>query len=153
MTNRGHRYDGASYHLDCNATTSYLTLAYADYIIMTVEAMQVAVRYLIFSAIMFILTIGVIAWYETAYRDQDSLTQTVTSILQWFGTVVAGQVILIVMWEVGMVLASLYKQKRYEEGRQEARKEEAMKWRAWLDRKTQAEQQGMPFDEPAPDGQ
>jgi hypothetical protein len=56
-----------------------------------------------------------------------------------------------------MVLASLYKQKRYEEVRQEeareARKEEAMKWRAWLDRKTQAEQQGMPFDEPAPDGQ
>jgi hypothetical protein len=102
---------------------------------------------------MFILTIGVIAWYETAYRDQDSLTQTVTSILQWFGTVVAGQVILIVMWEVGMVLASLYKQKRYEEVRQEARKEEARKWRAWLDRKTQAEQQGMPFDEPAPDGQ
>jgi hypothetical protein len=86
---------------------------------------------------MFILTIGVIAWYETAYRDQDSLTQTVTSILQWFGTVVAGQVILIVMWEVGMVLASLYKQKRYEEGlqqgRQEAREEEAMKWRAWLE--------------------
>jgi hypothetical protein len=106
---------------------------------------------------MFMLTIGVIAWYETAYRDQDSLTQTVTSILQWFGTVVAGQVILIVMWEVGMVLASLYKQKRYEEGlqqgRQEAREEEAMKWRAWLDRKTQAEQQGLPFDEPAPDGQ
>jgi hypothetical protein len=100
---------------------------------------------------MFMLTIGVIAWYETAYRDQDSLTQTVTSILQWFGTVVAGQVILIVMWEVGMVLASLYKQKRYEEGlqqgRQEAREEEAMKWRAWLDRKTQAEQQGMPFDD------
>jgi hypothetical protein len=53
------------------------------------------------------------------------------------------------MWEVGMVLASLYKQKRYEE----ARKEEARKWRAWLDRKTQAEQQGLPFDEPAPDGQ
>jgi hypothetical protein len=57
------------------------------------------------------------------------------------------------MWEVGMVLASLYKQKRYEEVRQEARKEEARKWRAWLDRKTQAEQQGLPFDEPAPDGQ
>jgi hypothetical protein len=92
---------------------------------------------------MFMLTIGVIAWYETAYRDQDSLTQTVTSILQWFGTVVAGQVILIVMWEVSMVLASLYKQKRYEEVRQE----EARKWRAWLDRKTQAEQQGMPFDD------
>jgi hypothetical protein len=57
------------------------------------------------------------------------------------------------MWEVGMVLASLYKQKRYEEGLQQGRQEEAMKWRAWLERKTQAEQQGMPFDELAPDGQ
>ena len=73
---------------------------------------------------MFLLAVGVIIGYETGYQDKDSLSETVTSIFQWLGGVVAGQVMLIVIWEgFIMVMAERLKKRYREEGREEGRKE------------------------------
>ena len=37
------------------------------------------------------------------------------------------------------------------EGRAEGRDEERVQWRQWLERRNDAEAQGLPFDEPPPD--
>ena len=39
------------------------------------------------------------------------------------------------------------------EGRSEGRNEANQAWRAWLERKTDAESRGLPFDEPQPDSE
>ncbi len=41
-------------------------------------------------------------------------------------------------------------EKRREEGRAEGREEANRRWAAWLQRKTEAENKGLPFDEPPP---
>ncbi len=85
--------------------------------------MQFVDKYLGFSAIVFILSIGLIVWYETDYITHDTKVETVISILQWFGTVVAGQVIFIVIWEGVMVLAARLREKRIQEALERGRKE------------------------------
>ena len=54
-----------------------------------------------------------------------------------------------------MVLAARYRKRRDEEVRQEARlearKERDQVWRAWLERKADAEARGLTFNEPPPD--
>ena len=85
--------------------------------------MQFVDKYSGFSAIVFILSIGLIVWYETDYITHDTKVETVISILQWFGTVVAGQVIFIVIWEGIMVLAARLREKRIREALERGRKE------------------------------
>jgi len=52
---------------------------------------------------------------------------------------------------INMVLGALMKRKARLEGRAEGRAETNQAWREWLQRKTEAERNGEPFDEPAPD--
>ncbi len=100
---------------------------------------------------MFIVVIGLAIGYETAYRNQDSFIQTVVAVLQWLGTIVAGQVIFIVIWEGAiMVMAERLKQRYREEGRQEGRAEIIKRVQAWDERRKAAEARGEPFDEPIP---
>jgi hypothetical protein len=48
-----------------------------------------------------------------------------------------------------MVLAARYRKRRDEE----ARRERDQRWRAWLERKADAEARGLTFNEPPPDEQ
>ena len=55
--------------------------------------------------------------------------------------------------EVGnMVLGALMKRKARTEGHAQGRAESDKAWREWLRRKEEAEANGLPFNEPAPDG-
>ena len=49
-----------------------------------------------------------------------------------------------------MVFAERYKARRYEEGREEGRKERDAQWEAWLKRRDVALANNQPFDEPPP---
>ena len=50
---------------------------------------------------------------------------------------------------INMVLGALIKERARQEGRDESNRA----WREWLRRKTEAERNGEPFDEPSPDEQ
>ena len=50
-----------------------------------------------------------------------------------------------------MFLAERYKQRRYNEGKAEGKKEERVRWLEWYNRRMEAEADGKPFDEPPPD--
>ena len=49
-----------------------------------------------------------------------------------------------------MVFAELYRQRRFQEGRQEGIKEERRAWEAWNERRMQAEANCETFDEAPP---
>ncbi len=48
------------------------------------------------------------------------------------------------------MLAERYLRRRFQEGKQEGRKEKSEEFRAWNERRLQAESRGEKFDEPPP---
>ena len=109
------------------------------------------------------------AWYEIDYRDQDSLVETIVSIIRWTGSALALTILTLGSVEVVMVLAARYRARRYEEARQEglkqgreagreegreegreAGRELNAQWTEWLKRRDEARANNQPFDEPSP---
>lgn len=55
-----------------------------------------------------------------------------------------------IMEGIPMVLAELRKRFYRDQGREAGRKERDRLWEAWLERREEAEREGLPFDEPPP---
>jgi hypothetical protein len=81
------------------------------------------IGYIFASVALVLIFIGVAAWYETSYKDGDSLSDTVAAVLQWVSPAVALTVTILGVEEIIMVLAARYRKRRDEEVRQEARLE------------------------------
>ena len=107
------------------------------------------IGYIFASVALVLIFIGVAAWYETSYKDGDSLSDTVAAVLQWVSPAVALTVIILGIGEIIMVLAARYRKRRDDEVRWERDQE----WMAWLERKAHAETRGLPFNEPPPNEQ
>ncbi len=96
--------------------------------------------------------------YETVYNVQQAPLETATAILQWVGPAIGLTILILATWEVILVLAQRYKERRNreereagrKEGREEGRKEERARWEAWLKRRDEAIRNNLPFDEPNP---
>ena len=111
-------------------------------------------RYVIASVAMVVLFTCVAAWYETDYREADSLSETVAAIFQWLSPAIALTITILAVWEVFMVLADRLRAKRYEEGRQEGlregRQDANAEWEQWIRERDNALRNNLPFNTPSP---
>jgi hypothetical protein len=121
-----------------------------------------------------LLGTGLLSWYETTQRAEDSAVETVLAIISGMAEVgVAAAVATIVTTEViqnVMVTGEYLRQKLVEplkekqraegrakgraeglaEGLEKGREAERAAWEAWNRRRMDAESKGEPFDEPPP---
>jgi hypothetical protein len=121
-----------------------------------------------------LLGTGLLSWYETAQRAEDSAVETVLAIISGMAEVgVAAAVATVVTTEVTqnvMVTGEYLRQKLVEplkekqraegrakgraeglaEGLEKGREAERAAWEVWNRRRMDAESKGEPFDEPSP---
>lgn len=108
------------------------------------------IRYLVASVSLvwtFMITATV---YETVYNVQQAPLEIATAILQWVGPAIGLTITILATWEVFLVFAQRYRERRDREAREEGRKEERARWEAWLKRHDEAIRNNLPFDEPNP---
>ena len=106
--------------------------------------------YLTLSVILVLFFICLAAWYEIDYRDTDSPLETAAAIIQWISAAIALTITILATWEVVMIFAERYRARRFEEGREKGRKESNAEWKAWLQRREEAQANNQPFNEPNP---
>jgi DNA integrity scanning protein DisA with diadenylate cyclase activity len=80
------------------------------------------VRYLVASAILVWVVLGLLALYEIYLIDDDSGLETLLAVIQWAGSSVAVTVIIIATSEV-IMLAARINRKRFNEGLEKGREE------------------------------
>ena len=109
-----------------------------------------------------LLGTGLLSWYETTQRAEDSAVETVLAIISGMAEVgVAAAVATVVTTEVTqnvMVTGEYLRQKLVKplkerqraEGRKEGRAENHAAWEEWNRRRMAAESEGEPFDEAPP---
>ena len=88
--------------------------------------------------------------YETVYNVQQAPLETATAIVHWVGPAIGLTITILATWEVILVFAQRYRERRDREAREEGRKEERARWEAWLKRRDEAIRNNLPFDEPSP---
>ena len=106
--------------------------------------------YLTLSVILVLFFICLAAWYEIDYRYTDSPLETAAAIIQWISAAIALTITILATWEVVMIFAERYRARRFEEGREKGRKESNAEWKAWLQRREEAQANNQPFNEPNP---
>ncbi len=94
-------------------------------------------------------------WYEVVYQTKDNTLGIMLAIGKGMSPlviVVAAETVVLV--EGYAMLAEKYLKRRYAEGRAEGcvegRVEKQALWKAWNNRRLEAEARGEPFDEPTP---
>ena len=88
--------------------------------------------------------------YETVYNVQQAPLETATAIVHWVGPAIGLTITILATWEVILVFAQRYRERRDREAREEGRKEERARWEAWLKRRDEAIRNNLPFGEPSP---
>ena len=106
--------------------------------------------YLFVSVVVVLCLTGVIAWYEVAYRVEDTLPETILAIGRGFSTAIAVTLTAVATWEVAAMFAEKYRARRFKEGREAGREETHKAWEAWYERLKTALDRNEPFDEPPP---
>ncbi len=105
------------------------------------------VRYLVIFLVQFLPLTGLRIYYELRADPEDALTALFDVIEGLAPIIVLVTATTVLLEEGGEVLAERYTQRRYNEGRADER----ALWRAWNERRMEAEADGRPFDEPPPD--
>ena len=77
-------------------------------------------RYLVVSVILANCLILLVIFYETLYKTGDSWSETILGIGQGIGSSVAVSIAVVSTWEVVLLPSERYRQKRYNEGKNEA---------------------------------
>ncbi len=127
---------------------------------------QWQVAYFGLFSIQILVGIGYVAWHEIAGRAGESVYEIFTAIIAQTGSIgIASAAIAIALTEVMqyiMVTADWLRQKLIvplkekqreegrEQGRRDGRTEANARWRAWNERRMEAEARGELFDEPIP---
>ena len=106
--------------------------------------------YLIASVILVYILTGLGIWYEIAYGESETVGQHLVSFGQAAGSAISTTLIILGTFEVIMVFAERYRRRRFNEGREEGRKERDAEWSAWMQRREDARRNNLPFDEPSP---
>jgi hypothetical protein len=91
------------------------------------------VRYLVASAILVWVVLGLLALYEIYLIDDDSGLETLLAVIQWAGSSVAVTVIIIATSEV-IMLAARINRKRFNEGLEKGREEGRVEGRERYDK-------------------
>ena len=103
-------------------------------------------KYLLASVLIALCVIGWTAWYEIAYVERDSLSDTIATIGNGISVAVAVAILSLASWETVMVIA-----RRINSRRDKAIAEDRdRQWIGWMERKAQAEKEGWEFTEPSP---
>jgi len=112
----------------------------------------------IYFTVMFLMGMGFCVWYEIFYVTDDSVFDTIIALLRDVGIVGLASITLsFTRFEggdaVGIALDLFRKQKyeeAYAEGHAEGRAETYRDWENWYERYKDAQEKGIPFDEPPP---
>ena len=102
-------------------------------------------------AIVSLLGLFGVTWLEVRHNTTDGVLETTVAIIITMQSVVvvaAAWVYLTV--EGSAMIAEKYLKKRYQDGRQDGRREREAKWREWYERWQAAQNRGEKFDEPPP---
>lgn len=116
------------------------------------------IRYLLSSVILVWIFLAAATIYEAVYNVRESPLETATAIVQWVGPAIGLTITILATWEVILVFAQRYRERRdreareegIEQGRKEGAEEERARWEAWLKRRDEAIRNNLPFDEPNP---
>ncbi len=132
--------------------------------IWTIRANWRASYFVLFS-IQSIVGTGLLLWYEVTQRTSDVPIETVLAIIQgiaWVGAASATTSIAITEGMQSIMVTGEWlrqnlleplKEKQRQEGREQGREEERQVWKAWNQRRLDAEAKGETFDEPIPESQ
>ncbi len=106
--------------------------------------------FLLLFVIQFCLYTAILAYYENVVNRKDGLS-TFVAVLGGMPAIIAlSTASSIVLLEGLAMLSERYLQRRYEEGKSVGQAEERKAWEEWNQRRVEAEEAGMEFNEPPP---
>ncbi len=111
-------------------------------------------QFLILFVLFFLASWGLVIWYEVRHETGDDGWDTAIALGMGMSyCVVISTALAYVTVEGAAMLAEQFNKKRYAAGRAEGQAELQREWKAWNERRQEAEANGQPFDElpPAPE--
>jgi hypothetical protein len=106
--------------------------------------------FLLLILLQFCLYTGILTYYEHVSNAKDGLSTFVAVLGGMPGIIALSTASSIVLLEGLAMLSERYLQRRYEEGKSVGQAEERKAWEEWNQRRVEAEEAGMEFNEPPP---